>query len=279
MFSCLPFLYIFVFFILAFVVNKSSAGYLDTSVKTFGVPLGDTVINVTKEVFPMPVGCMNCSPDLSFINLHENENTSVVAVRSFLYFNGGSLVKFAKGNTRYVTFTLDKKSYTADPNRIFSPEGIKATLEANGRYSDAAAAEVQYLAEQILSIYGFTDQSTVLSLHNNGGSYGADSYLPGGVYEDDAEKVNIVQGSNPSDFMYVVDPALYEAIVVQDYNVVLQNNETVTNDGSLSYYCGLQGKPYVNFEAEAETSSFGHQIVLQLDMIKNVKDIITSSAL
>lgn len=250
-------------------------GYLNTQVKTFGVLVGDTMINITKEVFQMPIGCTTCYPDLSFLNLHENENTSVVAARSFLYYNGGSLVKFAKGNSRYVTFKMGNTKYTADPNRIFTPEGIKATLQSNGPYSDGAAAEVQYLADQLLSIYGFTEQSTVLSLHNNGGSYGADSYLPGGIYEDDAEEVNIVPGSNPSDFLYVVDPFLYEAIIVNEYNAVLQNNATVTNDGSLSYYCSLQGKPYVNFEAEAETTSFGKQILLQLDMIKSIKEIIS----
>jgi hypothetical protein len=154
---------------------------------------------------------------------------------------------------------------------MFTPEGIKASLEANGKYSDAAAAEVQKLANEVLTIYGFEMQTTVLALHNNGGSYGADSYLPGGPYQKDAEKVNIVPGSNPSDFFYVVDPFLYETIVNYDYNVVLQNNATVTNDGSLSYYCGLQSKPYVNFESESETSSYGHQVILQLDMIQNLK--------
>ena len=55
------------------------------------------------------------------------------------------------------------------------------------------------------------------------------------------------------------------------YNVVLQNNETVTNDGSLSYYSGLQGKPYVNFESQAEFTSYGQQVVIQLDMVYAVK--------
>ena len=51
------------------------------------------------------------------------------------------------------------------------------------------------------------------------------------------------------------------------YNVVLQNNATVTNDGSLSYYAGVQGKEYINFEAQAEYSSYGAQVVIELDMV------------
>lgn len=216
---------------------------------------------------------------MAFLNLHENENTSVVAVRSYLYYNGGRLVKFAKGNTRYVTFTIDKTSFTVDPNRIFTPEGIEATLKSNGKYSEQAAAETQKLADNILDIYDFNNQATVLALHNNAGSYGAASYLPGGPYENDAEKVNIVEGSNPSDFYYVVDPSIYDAIVQNGYNVVLQNNETVTNDGSLSYYAGLQSKAYVNFEAQSESGSYGKQVVLQLDMIHTIQKILAPPTL
>ena len=34
------------------------------------------------------------------------------------------------------------------------------------------------------------------------------------------------------------------------FNVVLQNNMKVTDDGSLSVYCGKQRIPYINVEAE-----------------------------
>lgn len=219
---------------------------------------------------------MYCDLKLAFLNLHENENTSVVAARSFLLSNGGSLVKFAKGNTRYITFYMGKTKYTADPNRIFTPEGIVSTLQANGPYSDAAAAQVQNLADAVLFLYDFDNQKTVLALHNNGGSYGANSYLPGGPYANDAEAVNIVSGSNPSDFYYVVDPNLYDILVSKQYNVVLQDNQTVTNDGSLSYYSGIKAKPYVNFEAMGESSSYGKQIVLQLDMLQTIQGILAA---
>jgi hypothetical protein len=62
--------------------------------------------------------------------------------------------------------------------------------------------------------------------------------LPGGAYENDAEKVHVDTQSNPSDFYYVVDDYFYETFASQHYCVVLQNNATVANDGSLSYYAG-----------------------------------------
>lgn len=56
-------------------------------------------------------------------------------------------------------------------------------------------------------------------------------------------------------------------IAEMGYNVVLQNNATVTNDGSLSYYSGIAGKEYINFEAQAEYTSFGAQVVVEFDMV------------
>ena len=244
---------------------------VNSLIEVFPTPLGDSSINITRETF---TAIDPSSLPMAFLNLHENENTSVVAVRSFLYMNGGVLVKLNKGNSRLVSFYIGSKKYTFDPNRIYTPEGIEATLKYYGSYSDDAAEEVAEFAATLLSIYNFDAQSTVLALHNNGGTYGANSYLPGGSYENDAEAVNIVPNTNPSDFYYVVDPVYYNALAKAQYNVVLQNNETVTNDGSLSYYAGLQQKPYVNFEAQAEYTAYGKQVVIQVDMLLAVKNML-----
>ena len=244
-----------------------------SSVENYSLYVGDTLTNLTKETFPIPSRCSGCDLGLAFLNLHENENTSVVAVRSFLLFNGGSLVKFSKGNSRLVSFKIGSASYSIDPNRMFTPEGIESSLAQYSSYTAEAATEVSKLADFLLNIYNFDNQSTVLALHDNGGTYGADSYLPGETYESDAAAVNIVDGTNPSDFFYVVDPVYYESLKVAGYNIVLQNNETVTNDGSLSYFAGVKGKAYINFEAQAEYTAVGEQVVIQLDMIAAVRDM------
>jgi hypothetical protein len=75
---------------------------------------------------------------MAFLNLHENENTSVVAARSFLYVNGGSLVKFANGPNRLISFKLSGKTYSFDPNRMFTPEGIKSTLQTYSSYTEVS---------------------------------------------------------------------------------------------------------------------------------------------
>ncbi|CAM9607515.1 unnamed protein product, partial [Ectocarpus fasciculatus] len=234
------------------------------------VKIGITTIKLTREEFSLPQGRRSDEiSSFAFLNLHENENTSVVAARSFLLTHGGSLVKFNNGFSRLISFQLSSggATYSVDPNRIFTEEGIVATLKTYGPYSDEAVAEVKKLADEILSLYQFDQQSTVLALHNNGGTYGADDYLPGGTYQNDASQVNIVDGSNPSDFYYVVTEYYFKTLAEMGYNVVLQNNATVTNDGSLSYYSGIAGKGYINFEAQAEYTSFGAQVVVEFDMV------------
>lgn len=250
-------------------------GAVLTSLTSHQVTIGDTSITVTKEVFQSAYPC-SAPPVLAFLNLHENENTSVTAVRSYLYSHGGSLVKFNVGHSRLISFSMGKNKYSVDPNRIFTPEGISATLAQYSKYTTEAATEVEKLASFVLDVYDFNSQTTVMALHNNAGSYGAQSYLPGGAYEKDAEKVNIVNGTNPSNFFYVVEPYFYDALSARGYNIVLQNNATVQNDGSLSYFAGLQGKQYVNFEAIAEYTAIGQQVVIQLDMIYASADVIAA---
>ena len=266
------------FFLSLCLVVSSTVNASLSTVEDFSLYVGDTNILLTKETFPIPTRCSGCDLSLAFLNLHENENTSVVAVRSFLLFNGGSLVKFSKGHTRLVEFEMASTHYAIDPNRMFTSEGIQSSLTTYSSYTPEAAAEVTKLADFLLEIYDFEQQSTVLALHDNGGTYGANSYLPGETYENDAAAVNIVEGTNPSDFFYVVDPIYYEALAVAGYNIVLQSNETVTNDGSLSYYAGMKGKAYINFEAQAEYTAVGEQVVIQLDMVAAVRDMFTKDS-
>jgi len=246
--------------------------------------VGDTSLNITLETFPVPFDCESCELNLSFLNLHENENTSVVAVRNFLYFNGGKLVKFNKGDSRLVTFVFKNSSYSVDPNRIFTTKGITDSLLTynpslgNTEIPDDLVSEVAGLAASVLSVYDIDAVPVVLALHNNGGSYGANSYLPGGPYENDAAEVYISAGRDPSDFYYVVDMVYYEYLSAEgrEYNVVLQDDASVSDDGSLSYYCGQAhvNKQYVNFEAVAETGAWGSQVVVQLDMLQEVKRML-----
>jgi hypothetical protein len=45
-------------------------------------------------------------------------------------------VKFANGPNRLISFKLSGKTYSFDPNRMFTPEGIKSTLQTYSSYTE-----------------------------------------------------------------------------------------------------------------------------------------------
>ena len=83
--------------------------------------LGETLINITTYTQPDKAGNTGL---YSFLNLHENENTSVVAAKTLIYQKGGGSITFLQhGGTRDISFIFKGNSYSIDPNRMFTWPG------------------------------------------------------------------------------------------------------------------------------------------------------------
>ncbi len=146
---------------------------------------------------------------------------------------------------------MDGQQHRCDPNRIFTAVGVRATLEKLSSSSQPAEQEVARFGEQLIQQYQLDRVQAVIALHNNTDQrYAASSYAKGQEYESDATAVHIEADSDADDFFFVTEQRFFEALTKQGFNAVLQNNETVTDDGSLSVYCAQQGVPYVNVEAQ-----------------------------
>ncbi|NNF57215.1 MAG: protein tyrosine phosphatase [Rhodothermaceae bacterium] len=205
------------------------------------VLLGDST--VTLAVHEKPGGVLNA------LVLHDDENTAVEAGLAFIEADGGRLVDLQAQGNRNVAFALDGQAYRFDPNRMFSRVGIRRTLEAQSTYTPAAAAAVRAFADSVLAV--FAPEGVVVTLHNNTPDrYSALSYTPDGEYADDAAAVFLQPEGDPDDFFFATDLALYTALAEDGFNTVLQNNASVTDDGSLSVLAAAYGWPYVNVEAE-----------------------------
>ena len=69
----------------------------------------------------------------------------------------------------------------------------------------------------------------------------------------------------PRDFFYIangeVGERMYQCLTAEDFSAVLQvptgSNSSLTDDGSLSVYSAMHGKPYINTEAAAACCSEG----------------------
>jgi len=222
---------------------------------------------------------------LSFLNLHRNENTSVVAARSFITVFGGRLLWLTQpgaANDRLITFTCMKVSYVFDPNRMFTKEGAEASLKqysVPGSVNQLAIDSVVSFGQSLLTAFGFDKEDLIIAIHNNGGSnYSAASYLPGAIYANEASKVSIPDPSTQQNFFLCTSGSNYKALVEQKQNVVEQS-DNATNDGSLSYYAQVvKNKKYINVEGRASNGSEGAAVALQVAQLVALRNAVSSES-
>ncbi|MBL7738935.1 MAG: hypothetical protein JNK14_06920 [Chitinophagaceae bacterium] len=196
--------------------------------------------------------------DIVYVNVHDDEITSVNAAKRLLEIESGLLIKIENYKTRNIKFRLDGKYYTFDPNRMFSRVGIIQTLTMFGKVSTRAVDEIEKFANRILQLIPETPRC-IIALHNNtNGKFSINSFLPGNIREKDAKRLYINQEEDPDDIFLTTDSALYQRLADDKYNTIFQDNDNAKKDGSLSIYCGEKGIRYVNCETE-----HGHDIQYQ----------------
>lgn len=188
--------------------------------------------------------------DIVYINLHDDEQTSVNAARVLLEQEGGFMIKIENNKKRNIRFRLKGRYYTFDPNRMFSAEGASQSLTQFKSFSKEAVAEVAKFGERILQFMP-ENPTCIIALHNNTkGRFGVNSYLPGAEREADARLVFENPDESPDDIFLTTDSLLYHNLSSEKYNTIWQDNENVRRDGSLSVYCGERNIRYVNCETE-----------------------------
>jgi hypothetical protein len=187
---------------------------------------------------------------ISVLNLHENEHTSIEAFLGLdqsKNFPFTFLHQYGRRNIAYCKDDLDTIYF--DPNRIFSPAGITNTLVTNSRFDSGAFFAAQHLGH--LLIDKIQTSKFILALHNNSpGNYSVNSYKRNAEYANDAEKVYTNPTMDADDFVYTNDETIFKWFKKNRANIVLQNNDHVTDDGSLSVFFRDRKAIYINIEAE-----------------------------
>lgn len=205
---------------------------------------------------------------VAFINLHDDENTSVEAGLDFISRYGGTLFQLQHKGDRIVDFNVDSLRYGFDPNRIFTDAGRGATLKKHGGSQDSAAVQVKKIADSILA-QQVNGREWVVALHNNSErGLNIRSYKKGGSEYGNATKVFVSRTAHPHDFILTTEHKVYHHLKQKGINVVLQHREPA-DDGSLSVYAARNGIRYINIEALQ-----GH-LQEQVKMLEAIKDIIT----
>ena len=222
--------------------------------------LGDTTVNVVLHEA--------ATPGLTYLNIHDNENTSVAAALDVIGEYGGRVIELKHSGDRNITFHLSDTTYEFDPNRMFTEQGRITTLEQFSDATDEALAVVRAFADEVLQRLDPAGLDVVVTLHNTAqGTYSVFVYTPGGDHEKEAEISYVSDKRDPNDFYFVTDYDTYEQLSRLEHNVVLQDNANATDDGSLSVWSAQQHIVYVNVEAQN-----GHQRE-QVVMLHNLHEI------
>lgn len=192
-------------------------------------------------------------PGPTFLNVHDDENTSVIAGQKILNQTGGRLIELSHSGKRHITFDLADATYRFDPNRIFSPAGVRATLQRTKNHSESAQREVENFAAHFLATFALDREPVIIALHNTGGGgLSIKSYLATGDKPTTARIVHVSPHRFAGDFFYVTDRRFYDYLVARDFNVTLQDDAHVPDDGSASVYFARKGIPYLNVEADVK---------------------------
>lgn len=182
--------------------------------------------------------------------MHENELTALKATKSVLGSIPGTLVYLKAKGTRNIKFNTNNVSYEFDPNRIFTNSGIKKTLSANSSFNEKAESEIMNFSKFLLDSI-LIRPKIIIAVHNNtNGGLSIASYTKGGEYSSDVVRAHNNKSIDNDNFYYVTRQEEYNDLVNLDLNVVLQDNDNVEDDGSLSVYCGKNSIPYINVETE-----------------------------
>ncbi len=214
---------------------------------TNAIALNDLDINLVKYSYG--------KPKVSFLAIHDDEDTGVKAAFEYIQFNGGSIIDCQYGGTRNFKFSKDGFNFQTDPNSIYTQEGIIMGLVKYGNVdNDEVLRQLERTGNLILNYYNPKKLGYIFTLHNNAdGGFGISSYLKGYELESAADSVYINFEMDSDDLILVTDLKLFNRLKQEKVNVILQSPDA-PDDGSLSVYAMGKNIPYINVEVQ-----HGHQ--------------------
>ena len=275
---------IFITILLASIVAANAAA----TKTTVNLPLGETVIKV--NIYE------NAGANITFFAPHHNEQTARLLAREYVERMGGRLVEIEsfdeKGSAmRYLKFAFKGKTYSIDPNRIYTD---------NGRTCNTAvetSETVKTFAENLLKILLAPDGKSlrenerfIVAVHNNTDvDAKADTAKPNdlsavaflkstnsmilthGAFEEQADGVFLSNTETDADnFIFLSTTAQIGYFAEKGFNVVvqksapkLQSKQCTVDDGSMSVYSAQIAVPYICLEADTVTGAIRQRQMLE----------------
>lgn len=242
------------------------------SVKTFR--LGETSVRV--NVYE------RAGASVTLFSPHHNEQGAVKVAREWVAARGGRFVEVesfdeAGAPARRLRFRVAGKSYSVDPNRIYTANGRKClNLPAE------AEAAVKAFAEELLGLLFApggarmrAGETLFVAIHNNSdveksaerdGDLTAVAFVKPlksratfrGAFEESAAGVYLSNTEEDEDnFIIITEPSLLAPFAARGFNVIVQKPSAqlrapgcAVDDGSLSVHAAFNNIPYANLEVD-----------------------------
>ncbi len=222
---------------------------------SIAIKLGSTIVNFEH------VGSKQDT--LVFLNLHENEQTSISAIKQVLAKFYGQYFGIKSGKLRELKVLTNTQTITVDPNRIFTKKGLEKTLKNYKCYSVSNLKLMNEFADQLLK--ELSPAKLLVAVHNStDGGFSIKSFAKTNAENQDTKEIYINPKHDEDDFYLVTKKTKFDYFKSKGYNVILQDNLNVEDDGSLSVYCGKNNIDYINIECQT-----GH-LKEQIQMIEEV---------
>lgn len=270
------------FYLLLFVnillISQVAVSAQEVAKTTLNLSLGETTIKV--NVYEKE------GARITFFAPHHNEQIALKSTKEAILQNGGRLVEIQSldkhGNpARHLEVNLKGKSFSIDPNRIFTANGRRCA-----GLSGEVESSVRNFAEELLTIifpesgkHSSDSKKIVVAVHNNANidekslerktaDLTAPSFVKNplvghevvsGAFEAQAAGVFLANDEiDPDNFIFLSSPYYLGFFAENNFNVViqksarqLQSSVCSIDDGSLSVFAGQSDIEYICLEADA----------------------------
>lgn len=201
---------------------------------------------------------------------HSTELNALNAARAAAQ---GPITYVAGNGERNLKIKTRTGKFEIDPNNAFCVSGVIGCFNRlNGNWAGLSREDQEQVQN---STKKFVDEVSkrifvgkmVLALHQNYaiGTPIINDYKPKGKFADQVDSIYVSEQESPHVFAFVNSRGWFEALRLLGWNVILQKNNSDSDNGSIAYATTWRGLPYVNIEVKIGDSKLQTEKIAALN--------------
>ncbi|GMT48835.1 MAG: hypothetical protein IEMM0008_0374 [bacterium] len=193
--------------------------------------------------------------NLKYLFIHDNEHTARKVSRYAIQKYGGTLYEVMNNNKRNLQIVVDSHFIDYDPNRIFTRKGLKEYLTSqNSGHPDhilkKAFNDIRIVRNGLIRALDLHKENFLISIHTNNRSSDLSIHYFQQESFSNQFMVSINKNHPPKNFFYTIIYKDFLFFKNKKYNVVLQKESTICDDGSLSILTARKAINYITLEVQ-----------------------------